>query len=208
VINANWNQGAEWRDWFVTGIGVKELEFRPDPAVADRLERHLRALYQAEQQAIYGRLLKPALGTSSIAAAPLFDLMNEMSLYKGLLRHQLILFYPEVMLDADEIRAAVEGQNGLLDEAALRRWQENNMAVAQIHDIVMARLEQFQAAWKRQPEALMRSGTVAVSVAHAVARLNALYREYFATRAPVSSSLETVPANPPGVSAGSATPGT
>jgi hypothetical protein len=206
VISANWDHGAEWRDWFVTGIGVKELEFPPDPFIAGRLEQHLRALYRAEQQAIYRSLLKPAPRTWSTAAAPLFDLVNEVSMYKGLLRHQLILFYPEVMLDADEIRAAMEGQGGLLDEAALRRLQENNVAVAQIHDTGLARLKQFQAAWKRQPEVLMRSGSVAASVAHAVARLNALYREYFATLAPVSVPLETAPANPTGGSAGSAAP--
>ncbi len=207
VISANWDHGAEWRDWFVTGIGVKELEFRPDPSIASRLEQHLRALYQAEQQAIYGNLLRPQVGASPAMVAPLFELLKDVTMYKGLLRNQLILFYPEVMLDVDEIRAAMEGQNGLLDEAVLRRLQENDIAVAQIHDAGLVRLEQFQSAWEHQPEAFMRSGSVATSMAHAVARLNALYREYFATFPPVPIPLEPAPANPPGGSAGSAAPG-
>ncbi len=206
VISANWNRGAEWRDWFVTGIGVKELEFSPDPSIRDQLAQHLRALYQTEQRTIYNSLLKAPLGPSLTAAPALFDLMNDVSMFKGLLRNQLLLFYPEVMLESDEVRAAIEGQSGLLDEAVLRRFQENNVAIAQVHDAGLARLERFQSVWKRQPEVAIRSGSVGVNMAHAVARLNALYQEYFATRVPVSMPQEPAPANAAGASAEPATP--
>jgi len=180
VISANWSRGAEWRDWFVTGIGVTELEFTPDPTISDRLTQHLRALYQAEQQTIYSNLLRLPSGTAAATSSPLSELMNDLSMYKGLLRNELSLFYPEAMLDLDEVRAAMEGQRGLLDETVLRRFQENNVAITQVHHTGMTRLQQFQSDWKRQPEPVIRSGSVAVSVAHAVTRLNALYREFFA----------------------------
>jgi hypothetical protein len=185
VINSNWSRGAEWRDWFVTGIGITAIEFPEDPNIRDRLGQHLRALYQAEQRAMYSALLRPPLGGPSAAgegdiATPLFELMNNVTMYKSLLRNQLVLFYPEFMLDSDEIRAALEGQSGLLEESVLRRFQENGIAIGQIHDLSLDRLQQFQSTWKRQPEAVIRSGSVATSVAHALARLNALYQGHFA----------------------------
>jgi len=82
---------------------------------------------------------------------------------------------------------AMEGQNGMLDEVVLRRFQENNFAIAQIYDAGLSRLGQFQSVWKQQPEAVVRSGSVAVTVAHAISRLNALYREFFAAPPPVSA---------------------
>ncbi len=189
VINSNWGRGSEWRDWFVTGIGITALEFDPDTGIRDRLGQHLQSLYLAEQQAMYSALLRPPRRTSSATgngdiATPLFDLINDVTMYKSLLRNQLILFYPEFMLDSDEIRAALEGQSGLLDASVLRRFQENNVAIGQIHDAGLDRLQRFQTAWKRQPEVVIRSGSVATSVAHALARLNALYQQHFALPAP------------------------
>ena len=188
ILNGNWAKGAEWRDWFVTGIGVTRLEFAPDPGLRERLGRHMRALYQSEQQMIYSRLLRPPASTVGVEGVPLFDLLSEVTMYKALMRNQLNLFYPEFMLDSDEIRAALEGQSGLLDDSVVRRFQEHNVAVAQIHDIGLDRLQSFQAAWERQPEAVVRSGSVSTSVAHATARLNALYQEYFASPPPVVST--------------------
>ena len=54
LITQNWSSGAEWRDWFVTGIGVETL---PVPEAADirpRLDQHLQAMYRLEQEAIAG----------------------------------------------------------------------------------------------------------------------------------------------------------
>jgi len=191
IINGNWSRGAEWRDWFVTGIGVSELEFAPDPGLHDRLGRHLRALYQSEQQMIYSHLLRPPAGPPGSMGAPLYDLMADVTMYKSLLRNQLNLFYPEFMLDSDEIRSAVEGLNGLLDQSVVRRFQENNVAVAQIHDIGLDRLQGFKSSWQRQPEMVVRSGSVSASMAHAVARLNTLYRDFFALDVPAPTPVET-----------------
>lgn len=208
LITANWARGAEWRDWFVTGLGVRELEFIPDLAIRERLAQHLNVLYQAEQQATYRGLLYPSVRTPADVSIPLFDLMNDLTMHKALLRTQLNLFYPEFMLDSDQIRAALEGQNGLLDEGVLRRFQEGGVAIARIHDIGLDRLQQFQSAWKQQPEAVVRSGSVSASVAHAVSRLNSLYREYFAAPVPVAPSPDpAVPAEAVTADDGQISPG-
>jgi hypothetical protein len=194
IISANWARGAEWRDWFVTGIGVTELQFEPDPSLRERLGRHLRALYQSEQQMIYSRLLRPPVGLAALDNVPLYNLMGDVTMYKALIRNQLNLFYPEFMLDSDDIRAALEGQSGLLDQAVVRRFQEQNVAVAQIHDLGLDHLQKFQSAWNRQPEVVVRSGSVSTSVAHATARLNTLYREFFAAPIPAPAPVVSAPA--------------
>ncbi|MEJ8568990.1 hypothetical protein [Elongatibacter sediminis] len=179
VILANWERGAEWRDWFVTGIGVQRLEIAPGDGIRDRLAAHMRGLYQAEQQTLYSALLRPSGRLGPDSGPSLHDRLIEVTTYKTLLRSLLVLLYPETVLDSDAIRAMMEGQSGLLDEAVIRRFRAANVPVGNIHDAGLARLQRFQALWDGQPEAVMRSGSVSISVAHAMARLHLLSRKHF-----------------------------
>jgi hypothetical protein len=190
VILANWAKGNEWRDWFVTGMGVEEIVFSPDAAIRDRLERHLRSLYQLQQQSIYQGLLKPPSAAFQAGTIPLYDQLQEVSIFKRLLANQLSLFYPEMMLDSDEIRSALEGQGGLLDENVLRRMQESGVELGQINAMALERLQEFAATWMNQPEIVVQSGSISTSMAHALLRLNALYRDYFSVPVPALIQLD------------------
>ncbi|HET6564968.1 MAG TPA: hypothetical protein VFG52_06100, partial [Xanthomonadales bacterium] len=182
LMNTNWSKGEEWRDRFITGHGVEAIEFEGDKGIKQRLGQHLRSLYQAEQQAIYGGMLSSTLGSNDEDFRMLNSLLHRVSTYKSLLQAELMLFYPETMLDSDEIRAMLVGQSGLLDDSAIRRFRSNNAAISEIHQAGLARLDRFQALWKQQPEAVVRSGSVPVSLAHAMARLNYVDRLYFNLR--------------------------
>ncbi len=179
VIGANWSRNEEWRDRFVTGLDVTAYEYDEDTSIADRVNLHLRSLYQAEQTLMYHSLLRPDSPGTAAGADSLHELLQRLTASKSLLRNYLSLFYPQFMVDSDEIRAALEGQNALLDRAVLRRFREANVAVASVRQTGLARLEQFQALWNRQPEAVRRSGTAAIGMAHALTRLNSLYFEFF-----------------------------
>jgi hypothetical protein len=179
LMNANWSKGEEWRDRFITGQGVEALEFEGDKSIQERLGQHLRTLYQAEQQAIYGGMLRSTLAAEDEDFRMLNSLLNRVSTFKMLLQAQLMLFYPETMLDSDDVRAMLAGQSGLLDENLIRRFRSNNAAISEIHQAGMARLDRFQSLWKQQPEAVVRSGSVPVSLAHAMARLSYIDRLYF-----------------------------
>jgi hypothetical protein len=181
VIEANWSRGAEWRDWFVTGLGVTQHEYPPDESISKRVNQHLRKLYQSEQSMIYSALLRPqSRGVGTEAVESLMDLQEELTARKALIRSYMNLFYPDSMIDSDKIRGSLEGNGSLLDSAILRRFREANMAVSAINVVGLSRLEQFQSDWNRQPETVRRSGSIASGVAHAIIRLNALYLEYFA----------------------------
>ncbi len=179
VISNNWSSKEEWRDSFVTGLNTTRYEYETDETIFDRVNQHLQTLYQSEQSVLYSALLRPR-PSGDREEDSLFFQLGELSARKALVRTYLNLFYPQSLVDSEEIRGSLEGYSSLLDEGVLRRFRQSNIAVSSINDLGIARLERFQALWNRQPEVVRRSGSVATSVAHAITRLNALYFEYFA----------------------------
>jgi len=188
----NWSDNEEWRDHFVTGLDVTAYEYPSDPDIAGRVNQHLQALYQAEQVALYNDLLQPGSRVAVVKEDSLFSKLEELDASKALLRSYMNLFYPQLMVDSSEIRAMLEGQGSLLDRPVLRRFREGHVAVSSINAAGLARLERFQALWGRQPESLRRTGTSAISVAHAITRLNSLYIEFFAVPSHEEASQDGV----------------
>jgi hypothetical protein len=182
LMQNNWDRGAEWRDWFVTGIGVTPLEVPVSPEITTRLNQHLQSLYQAEQTEIYQRILLKNARNSQGDDVSLFDEMLEVSINKALVRMQMTLFYPDSLLNSDAIRMAVAGDSGLLDGRTLRRFREENIALTSVNGIAMERLKKAREAWSRQPEAVRRQGSVSGSLKHALTRINMLYRQFFISR--------------------------
>jgi hypothetical protein len=180
LISTNWSRNEEWRDSFVTGLGVTAYEYPPDLSINDRVNQHLQAMYKAEQASLYNDLFRAAVRSGVSGEDSLSDRMEDLNAGKTLLRSYMNLFYPQFMVDSSEIRGLLEGQHSLLDRSVLRRFREANVAVSSINETGLLRLERFQALWGRQPEVVRRSGTNAISVAHAITRLNSLYIEFFA----------------------------
>ena len=179
VLDLNWSRGAEWRDWFVTGLGITRFEFAVDETLMDRLDQHLQALYQAEQSALYRALLRPPSRGGVDDPMSLFEETSAVTTAKALVRSQFSLFYPDFMVDSDVARSFLQGSQSLVDEGVLRRLRESDVAIESINDTGMSRFEAFQSFWDRQPEAIRNAGSVSLPVAHAIARLNALYRKFF-----------------------------
>jgi aryl carrier-like protein len=180
AVGANWSRNEEWRDSFITGLDVTPYEYPPDASIGDRVNRHLQALYQAEQSTLYSALFQPNSRAAGGAGGTLFERLQELNARKALLSSYMNLFYPQFMVDSSDIRGSLQGQDSLLDRSVLLRFREANVPVSSINQAGLERLERFQALWGRQPEAVRRSGTNAISVAHAITRLNSLYIDFFA----------------------------
>jgi hypothetical protein len=180
IINSNWSRGAEWRDWFVTGLGVTPFEFKRDEKIFTRINQQLKALYQAEESMLYSALLRPPSRGGTRPAISLYDQMIAVDTAKTLMRTQMALYFPDPLLDSDELRGLLEGTGALVDWSVLRRFREGNVPVDSINSVGKSRLAEFRAKWNRQPKAVRSTGSVALSVAHAIARLNALYQAFFA----------------------------
>jgi len=194
LLNLNWDRGSEWRDWFVTGIGVDELPVPPAPDISEQINRHLRTLYRREQAVIYAGVLQSGPGAGRARDGTLADDVDRLSTSKELLRMQMMLFYPRVLSGSDELRGAMVGNDGLLERPVLRRFRDDSVPVAGITQTGYDRLEAFQDHWQALPEQLRRNGTLPTSLAQALMRLNSLYVRYFATP-PVSE--ETLHSSPP-----------
>ena len=180
LLTNNWDRGAEWRDWFITGIGVVPLELDPPRAIGTLLNQHLQTLYRAEQNAIYNSVLRPGSRRQASGVESLFEDMTHLTIIKSLIRNQLMLFYPQLLTESDELRSAIAGQGGLLDALVLARFRADNVPVDSINGIAFERLDRVQREWQKQPEATRRTGSIAISMAHALMRLNTLYKTFFA----------------------------
>ena len=190
LLQNNWDRGAEWRDWFVTGIGVSPLELRVTPEIVTRLNQHLQALYQGEQLEIYQRILLPNARDSKGDDASLYNEMSEVSIAKAILRQQMMLFYPESLVNSDAIRMAIAGDAGLLEQRTLRRFKGDNVPLTSVNRIARERLFNFSEVWLTQPEAVRRQGSLPASLIYALTRINILYRQFFIARPEVLKEIE------------------
>ncbi len=182
LLQNNWDRGSEWRDWFVTGIGVSRLEVAELPDMTTPLNQHLQSLYQAEQLGIYQRVLLPSSRNVLGDDVSLFDEMMEVSIAKALIRMQMLLFYPESLFNSDSIRTAIAGDAGLLESRTMRRFREQNLPLTSVNTIALERLTKLRSTWSAQPEAVRRKGSIPSSLMHAMTRIHIVYRQYFASR--------------------------
>ena len=92
------------------------------------------------------------------------------------------LFYPLSQIGSDEIRGLLEGVDGLPDTLSIRRARRENVPFSSIAAAGPERIESLRGVWGQQPEAMRRTGSAAISVVHAIVRLDALYRDFFAPK--------------------------
>ena len=182
LLQNNWDRGAEWRDWFVTGLGVSSIPIADAPDIMIPLNQHLQSLYQAEQAEIYRRILLPDNGGLLGEELSLFDEIQQVSSAKALLQMQMLLFYPGALLQSDRIRSAIAGDDGLLDNRLLRRFRQDNVPMVTVNANAMNRLNELRNQWNEQPESVRQKGSVSLSLMNAMVRINALYRRLFVTR--------------------------
>ncbi len=190
LLEANWDKGAEWRDWFVTGLGVETLDVPSEPAIGPRLDQHLRTLYRAEQATLYG-----ALSTVGDGPRQLAEELGRISTSKLLLRTQMMLFFPHILVHSDRLREAIAGQNGLLDRRMVTRARQQDQPVDTLLAASFDRVESFREDWRALPESVRRRGSIADSVSHAIVRLDAIHAQFFAAPAetPASRSAPVLP---------------
>ncbi len=180
LISNNWDRGAEWRDWFITGIGVKSLDQILSVDISSEVNQQLMNLHRAEQAAVFQSVLRPKSRGESLGVESLYEEMVRLTTIKSLIRQQLMLFYPQLIIESDELRSAIAGHGGLLDREVLARFRADQVPVNSLNRIAFERLERIRKEWNSQPEAIRRTGSIAGSQAHALMRLNALYRAFFA----------------------------
>ena len=180
LMAANWNRGQQWRDGILSAAVARPHDIERDTGFDGRVDQHLRDLYRAEQMAVYSALLTPPPRTWRGTPDSLHAALQDLSTHKSLLRAYVNLFFPLFLVDSDAIRGSLEGVDSLLDESVIRDKRRANADITALLAEGNAALEAMLAYWNKQPEGMRRRGSVATSLAHAIIRLDSLYRDFFA----------------------------
>ncbi|MGD8346665.1 MAG: hypothetical protein PVI83_05435 [Lysobacterales bacterium] len=185
LMERNWDRNQNWQAHFVAGQGVRRFELEPDPGFSERLDSYLAGLYSEQETALYDEMLTPTGRNWRGMTDSLHGKLNRLTTLKALLRACVNLFHPLFLIDSDAIRGLLEGSGALLDESMVRRARRDGVPVRTLVAEGTARVQEMDIAWERRPEAVLRTGSVSTSLVHAVVRLEALYRDFFAPRAAV-----------------------
>ncbi len=175
LLETNWDKGEEWRDRFVTGLGVERLALPPPPDISAALNQRLEALYRQERATLYGVLTGDGDGANLSAE------LEDLSTFKLLLGTQMMLFYPQTLMQSDTLRGAITGQQGLLDRRLVTRARQQEIPVDELLESADAGIQSFRKQWGDVPEAVRRQGSVSDSVAHGLLRLKAINEQFFAS---------------------------
>ncbi|AKS40802.1 hypothetical protein [Wenzhouxiangella marina] len=172
-ILANWELGAEWRDWFVTGDRVESIESSAGTELALEVQAELSSLASRRERQLATRLLSPL---NAVENDPLATAMAEVADNTGLLRRILELHYPRVIRHDEEVRALLSGESGLLTRDRLRQLRDSGVPLAQAAAIGRDRLTAFRERWRELPVPMRELGQVSPEMDFAAERLDELRR--------------------------------
>ncbi|MFP4335371.1 MAG: hypothetical protein ACLFQC_07860, partial [Wenzhouxiangella sp.] len=168
LLLANWDQGAEWRDWFVTADRVEVLEQARPAMLQARVQAELEALAGRRERTIAARLLGAAEDD------PLARAMASVADNQVLLRRVLEIHYPRLLRHDPAIRSALTGGNGLVGQERVQSMREGGWSLAALADEGQASLAEFQQLWQSLSYRLREQGQPSPEAGHALRLLERL----------------------------------
>ena len=168
---AHWDRGAEWRDWFVTGGRVEQLEQVDGQALAVEVQARISSLISRRERMLAGRMLNPL---SAGDVDPLSLAMAEVVENSALMRRLLEIHYPRVLRHHDGLRGLMNGEAGLLNRDRVRQLRDAGVPMAQVPILGRARIEQMREQWQALPLIVRESGQSAPEMDYALEQLDAL----------------------------------
>ncbi len=172
-LQANWDRGAEWRDWFVTGDRVETIEANDGTVLAAEVQAELANLASRRERQLASRLLRPM---SAVDSDPLSMAMAAVAENSALLRRVLEIHYPRVLRHDNRVRALLAGEGGLLTRDRLRQLRDSATPLAEAARIGRERLDRLREHWLTLPVTLREVGQPAPEMDFAAERLAELRR--------------------------------
>ncbi len=171
---ANWDQGAEWRDWFVTGRRVEPVE-AADPADMEvAVQAELADLVNRRERQLVAPLINPPRAGDE---DPLVLAMSRVADSAALLRRMLELHYPRIIRQHAPIRSMLAGEAGLVTRDRVRLLRDQGVAASRMPGMGLERAERLRSAWLDLPGALREQGQRAPEIDYSLERLSKLQRE-------------------------------
>ncbi|QOC22986.1 hypothetical protein IC757_02150 [Wenzhouxiangella sp. AB-CW3] len=170
---ANWDRGAEWRDWFVTGERVERLEQVDDDALEVRVQARLTALSARRERELSAPLTAPVRAEES---DPLALAMARVADSTAMLRRLLEIHYPRLIRHHQPLRAKLTGDAGLINRDRVRSLRDGGIGMLQVPGIGKQRLADLREEWMTLPAGLREQGQQAPEMDVGLERLDALIR--------------------------------
>ncbi len=170
---ANWDRGAEWRDWFVTGDRVEHLESLDGAALEVAVQARLSALSARRERQLAAPLISPVRADD---ADPLALAMARVADSTAMLRRLLEIHYPRLIRHHDPVRASLAGEAGLLNRERVRTLRDEGMPMVHVPRIGRERVQELSEQWVALPAELREQGQRAPEVDFGLERLGALMR--------------------------------
>ena len=187
LLSANWERGAEWRDWFITGDRVEVVEQSRPEALQARVQAELETLSSRRERQISARLL----GVND--EDPLSQAMAAVADLSGLLRRVLEIHYPRLLRHDPVLRAGFSGQRALLGREQIRQFRDAGRPMSELSVEGRTRLAGVAAYWEALPERLREQGQTVPEIDQAMAALRRLRQITPPVAEPVADPVESSP---------------
>jgi hypothetical protein len=171
---ANWDQGAEWRDWFVTGRRVEPVEVADPAEMEVAVQAQLADLVARRERQLLGPLINPPRAGDEDA---LVTAMSRVADTAALLRRVMELHYPRIIRQHAPVRAMLAGESGLITRDRIRPMRDDGVAASRMPGIGLERAQRLSNAWMALPERLREQGQRAPEIDYSLERLSRLRRE-------------------------------
>ena len=170
---ANWDSGAEWRDWFVTGRSVARIESADSADMELAVQAELADIVGRRERQLVAPLINPPRAGDE---DPLVTAMARVADSAALLRRVLELHYPRIIRQHAPVRALLTGEQGLITRDRVRLLRDGGTAAGRMPELGLERAERLLNTWLELPELLREQGQRAPEVDYSLERLSALHR--------------------------------
>ncbi|TVS11344.1 MAG: hypothetical protein EA419_08290 [Wenzhouxiangella sp.] len=170
LLTANWDRGAEWRDWFLAADRVETLETRSPTALQGRVQAALDDLVTRRERRLAARLL--AFNEDDVLSRA----MAEVADNAAFLRRVMELHYPRLIRHDVRLRSYLTGSRSLLGRDQVRRFRDAGRPLVELAAEGRERLSLLQAAWEEQPEILREQGQTVPETAVVLGQIDRLRR--------------------------------
>lgn len=188
LFESNWASGEEWRDWFVTGRGVEELERQDVSEIDTLIDLRLDELEQQWNQTTYRQLLSRRPLQQNSAPDELALAMERLETQKLVLASLAPLIAPRPLELDPLLRASLYGEIGLFDRGTVLRLQQAGRPVDEVVGVAEQRFGRALQAWRS-----ITTDSRAVALADAEPMISATMLELESVAARVRAALKIRP---------------
>ena len=190
LLLANWERGAEWRDWFLSPERVVTLEAAQPEAMQTRVQAELAALKDRRERRLSTPLINPPRAGDS---DPIALTMARVADSAALLRRIMELHYPRILRQYAPIRALLRGDSGLVTRDRVRLLRDAGVPARDLSQVGLQRVAHFREIWLELPAPLRERGQRSPELDYGLERLGVLERQEFSRPAasPVGGQSES-----------------